>query len=71
MSDYLRKLHLRDDLEDVLRARHRRNCWHEGFGSSGGICARCDAEAVVDSPEFAKYVADRVAEALASNDDPA
>ena len=64
-------LRLRDDLEAVLRARHRRNCWHENAGKSGGVCARCDAEAVVDSPELAKHIAEKVAEALASNRDQA
>ena len=64
-------LRFRDDLEAILRARHRRYCWHEGFGSSGGVCVRCDAEAIIDSPELTKYVAEKVAEALASNRDQA
>ena len=60
-------LHLQDELEAVLRARHRRYCWHEAAGRSDGVCARCDAEAVVESAAFAKYVAEKVAEAIASN----
>jgi len=47
---------LRDTLESILRARHRRACWHETSSQSGGVCARCDADAIVDSLELREFM---------------